>query len=100
MTEFNFTRVALPVNLVQHFFEKQAALTPFKTAVISGGTKLTYGELDNLSNQLANYLVSLGVIPGNFVGVCVERSADMVVSVLGVFEGRMLLSAYGSVIPG
>ena len=86
MTESDNTNLDISDYLVQHFFEKQAVLTPFKTAVISGRLKLTYQELDNLSNQLANYLVSLGVIPGDFVGICIERSVDMVLSVLGVLK--------------
>ena len=86
MTDFNNTEVAIPDYLVQQLFEKQAALNPLKTAVSSGGISLTYRELDHQSNQLANHLVNLGVIPGNIVGVCIERSVDMVVSVLGALK--------------
>ena len=86
MTEFSNTKIDIPDYLVQHFFEKQAVLNPFKTAVILGGINLTYRQLDNQSNQFANYLMNLGVIPGDFVGVCTERSVDMVVSVLAVLK--------------
>ena len=72
--------------LIQNFFENQAGITPLKTAVISEAGNLTYKELDDQSNQLANHLVSMGVIPGDFVGICHERTVDMVVSVLGILK--------------
>jgi tyrocidine synthetase-3 len=86
LRKFNQTEVAIPDILIQNSFEKQVRLNPLKTAVISGGNSLTYQELDNQANQLANYLVSLGVTPGDTVGICIERSIDMVVSVLGVLK--------------
>jgi amino acid adenylation domain-containing protein len=86
MTESDNTSLFTSEYLVQHLFEKQAALNPFKIAVSSGGTSLTYQELDHQSNQLANYLISLGAIPGNFIGICTNRTVEMVVSVLGVLK--------------
>ena len=72
--------------MIQDFFENQVKSTPSKTAVISSGISLTYQELDNLSNQTANYLLNNGVVRGDIVGLCTERSADMVVSVLGILK--------------
>jgi len=86
LRKFNNTEVSIPDCLIQNLFENQTKLTPLKTAVISGGRNLTYRELDNQSNQLANYLLSLGVTPGDIVGLCTERSADMMVSVLGILK--------------
>ena len=67
-------------------FENRAQSVPSKTAVFSAGKKLSYRELDDQSNQLANHLISMGVIPGDIVGVSMERSVDMIVSVLGVLK--------------
>ena len=86
LSEFNRTEVPVPDSLIHNSFEDQAALTPSKTAVVAGAVKLSYRELDNQANQLANYLGSLGVIPGDTVGICMERSADMLISVMGVLK--------------
>ena len=86
LSEFNNTEVSFPSLLIQNLFENQVQLTPFKAAVISGERNLTYKELADQSNQLANHLVNMGVIPGDIVGVCLERSVDMVVSVLGILK--------------
>ena len=86
MNEFNKTEAAIPDCLIQNFFEQQAAERPEKTAIISGGISHSYRELEERSNQLANYLGSLGVKQGDIVGVCLERSFEMVVSVLGVLK--------------
>ncbi|MCE5345210.1 MAG: amino acid adenylation domain-containing protein [Bacteroidales bacterium] len=86
LRKFNNTEVSIPECLVHNYLENQAGLTPSKTAVIAGGRNLTYRELDNQSNQLANYLLSMGVTPGDIVGLCIERSVDMMVSVLGILK--------------
>jgi amino acid adenylation domain-containing protein len=86
LTEFNKTEVPVNDCLIQDLFEKQSIQHPFATAVISGGSRLTYKELNNRSNQLAGYLISLGVAKGDIVGIFIERSVEMVVSVLGVLK--------------
>jgi amino acid adenylation domain-containing protein len=86
LAEFNNTEVDVPDALVHNLFEAQALQTPGNKAVISGGSALTYRDLDAKSNQLARHLVSLGVKGGDVVGICHERSVDMVVSVLGVLK--------------
>src|SRR5205807_3501098 len=55
-------------------------------AVEYGEQKLSYGELDRRSNQLAHYLRKLGVGPEARVGICMERSVEMVVAVLGTLK--------------
>ncbi len=57
----------------------QAATTPDAVALVSGEQTLSYGELNKQANQLAHYLQTLGVREGTLVGLCVERSLDMVV---------------------
>ena len=86
LVEFNDTKVDIPGIMAHNFFEKCADLNPDNTAVICGESKLTYDEMERQSNQLAGYLVSLGVGAGDVVGVCMERSAEMVVSLLAVMK--------------
>ncbi|MGK3966667.1 amino acid adenylation domain-containing protein [Sorangium sp. So ce118] len=72
--------------LVHELFEAQAERTPEAVAVVFGAQSLTYRELNRRANQLAHHLRSLGVGPEVLVGLCVERSLDMVVGLLGVLK--------------
>ena len=56
----------------------QVAATPNSIALRAGGESITYVELDKRANQLANYLVALGVGPETIVGLCLERSPESV----------------------
>ncbi len=75
----------------------QAARTPDKTAVECGDRVLTYRELDERSNQLARYLQQCGVGPDRLVGICVERSPEMLVGLLGILKAG---GAYVPLAPG
>jgi len=72
--------------LLHERFARQAARSPEATAVVCEGERLSYGELDRQANQLARYLAGLGVSAGEPVGICLERSALMVVAILGVLK--------------
>ena len=67
-------------------FERQAAATPDAIAVSFNGERLIYRELNARANRLAHHLRSLGVGPETCVGILVERSHEMVVSILGVLK--------------
>nr|WP_279637144.1 non-ribosomal peptide synthetase [Corallococcus praedator] len=67
-------------------FEAQALKTPEAVAVEYGAQRLTYGELNRRANQLAHHLNGMGVGPEVRVGLCVERSLELVVSVLGILK--------------
>jgi len=67
-------------------WEAQVGRTPEATAVVGGEARLTYRQLDERANQVGHYLQARGVGPEVLVGVCVERSVDMVVAVLGVLK--------------
>jgi amino acid adenylation domain-containing protein/thioester reductase-like protein len=82
-----------PCNLIHQLLENQALQTPDAIAVTFQDEQLTYQELNQKANQVAHYLQSLGVKPETFVGVCIERSLEMVVALLGV------LKAGGAYIP-
>ena len=67
-------------------FERQAAATPDAIAVSFNGERLTYRELNERANRLAHHLRSLRVGPETCVGILVERSHEMVVTILGVLK--------------
>ena len=84
--EYNSTDVPVPDYLIQNLFEKQVISAPDKIAIVSGLKRLTYKELDDQANILSNKLIDLGVVRGDAVGVYIERSAEMVISVLGILK--------------
>lgn len=71
---------------VPQLVEKQSAATPDAVALIEGDYFLNYYELNQRANQLAHYLRKLGVKPNMQVGLCIERSIDMVVGFLGILK--------------
>jgi amino acid adenylation domain-containing protein len=71
---------------IHELFECQSVAAPDRVAVICGDQRITYAELSRRSNRLANALRRLGVGPDRLVGICLERSADMVVAMLGVLK--------------
>jgi amino acid adenylation domain-containing protein len=72
--------------LVPDLVGAQAVATPDAPAVAANGEILTYGELDRRANQLAHHLRALGVGPNVLVGLCIERSAALVVGALGILK--------------
>jgi amino acid adenylation domain-containing protein len=85
--EFNNTSKTYPQNKSLHnLIEEQVKKTPLSIAVIYENQQLTYQELNQRSNQLAHFLRSLGVGPDVPVGICVERSLEMVVGLLGILK--------------
>jgi amino acid adenylation domain-containing protein len=73
-------------HLLHQHFEAQAARTPEAAALRMGEEQLSYAELNARANQLARHLRGLGVCPDVIVGVCMERSVEMVVSLLAVLK--------------
>ncbi|MGJ5672512.1 MAG: amino acid adenylation domain-containing protein [Nostochopsis sp.] len=93
LVEWNNTQVDDPIDKCIHqLFEQQVERTPDAVAVVFGDVQrrnfasLTYHELNSRANQLAHYLQSLGVKPDVLVGICVERSLEMVVGLLGILK--------------
>ena len=94
LVEWNDTRHDYPRDsTIQGLISARAAGAPQKVAVVYDGTSLSYEELELRSNQLANYLRSLGVGLESLVGLYVDRSLEMVVGILGI------LKAGGAYIP-
>ena len=87
LVEWNNTKAEYPSNKCIHqLFEEQVERTPDAVAVVFEGQQLTYNELNCRANQLAHYLQSLGVKPDTLVGICVERSLEMIVGLLGILK--------------
>jgi amino acid adenylation domain-containing protein len=86
-TQWNATahEVDLSRSLVE-MFETQAARNADKVAFSYEGASMSYAELRRCANQMAHHLASRGVAPGTLVGVCMERSLDLVVALLGVLK--------------
>ncbi|MDX6523295.1 MAG: hypothetical protein QOI17_808, partial [Gaiellales bacterium] len=86
LEEWNDTARAVPCATLPELFAAQVKKTPNATAVVSGEQTLSYGELDAHSSQLAHHLRGLGVGPEVVVGLCVERSPEMIVALLGILK--------------
>jgi len=87
LVDWNATDVPYPrEKTLPALIEAQAAATPEAVAVVHGGSRMTYGELNARANRLARYLRKRRVGPDVLVGLCVERSLDMVVGILGILK--------------
>jgi amino acid adenylation domain-containing protein len=86
LVSWNNSRAAVPQQRVHELFEAQAERLPDQVALVLRDAHLTYGGLDRRANQLAHYLRGLGVAPEVRVGLCVERSLDMIVGILGILK--------------
>ncbi|NOK32233.1 amino acid adenylation domain-containing protein [Corallococcus exercitus] len=87
LVTWNQTQAEYPRDAtIPRLFEAQARRTPEAIAVVSGAQRLTYRELEARANQLAHRLRKLGVGPESRVGLCVERTTDVVVGTLGILK--------------
>ncbi|MEH2372336.1 non-ribosomal peptide synthetase [Nostoc sp.] len=87
LIDWNDTKREYSENKCFHqLFEAQVEKTPDAIALIFGDEQLSYKELNIRSNQLADYLKKIGVENESLVGVCVERSLEMIIALLGIFK--------------
>ena len=87
--DFNNTRKNYPKDkTIIDLFEEQVQNTPDNTAVVFENQKLTYKELNERANRLANYLISCGVVPNTNIGVFTYRSIESVVGILAILKLR------------
>jgi tyrocidine synthetase III len=87
LNQFNQNKTNYPKNkTIQELFEEQVAKFPDKIAVNFNGENLTYTELNQLSNNLAHLLRKQGIHPNQLVGIMLDRSLEMVISMLGVLK--------------
>ena len=98
LVEWNDTSVDYPSERCIHeLFEAQVKCNPDAVALVYAGSVLTYGELNARSNQLAHYLLGRGVVTDGLVGICMDRSLEMVIGILGVLKSG---SGYVPIDPG
>ena len=87
LVEFNNTDVEYPRDKsIVDLFEEQVAKTPHGLAAVFENEKLTYKELNEQSNKLAHFLQGKGVKSETLVPLCVERSMEMIIGVLGILK--------------
>jgi amino acid adenylation domain-containing protein len=87
LVDWNATEMEYPVDSTLHAeFSRQAEVTPEKTAVKFEDQSLTYAQVESKSSQIARYLQDQGVAPGDLVGICVNRSANMLVYLYGILK--------------
>ncbi|CAC5343231.1 MULTISPECIES: non-ribosomal peptide synthetase [Planktothrix] len=87
LIKWNNTQTEYPADKCIHqLFEEQAKRTPNAIAVVYENESLTYQELNNRGNQLAHNLQKLGVKPDTLVGLCVKRSLEMIIGILGILK--------------
>jgi amino acid adenylation domain-containing protein len=86
LLDWNQTAASYPQRCLHELIQDQVEHTPDAVAIECGDERLTYRELDVRANQLANHLVALGVGPDVLVGICVERSLEMLVGLLGTLK--------------
>ena len=87
LVEFNATATDYPRDgLIHVMFESQVALTPDALAIVHEGDQVSYAELNRRANRVAHRLLSLGVKPDDRVAICVERSVELVVGLLGILK--------------
>jgi amino acid adenylation domain-containing protein/non-ribosomal peptide synthase protein (TIGR01720 family) len=87
LSEWNRTRAEFPSERCLHeLIEEQVGRSPGAVAVLFEREQLTYAELNGRANQLARHLRKLGVGPEVRVGICLERSLEMVVGLLGILK--------------
>ena len=88
LTDWNDTAIPYPQanQCIHKIFEQQVSLTPDAVAVVYEQKQLSYQDLNHKANQLAHHLENLGVRPDTLVGICVERSLEMVIGLLAILK--------------
>jgi amino acid adenylation domain-containing protein len=86
LTQWNDTAHPVPAATLPVLFEAQVARTPEATALVFEETSLSYRELNSRANRLAHYLIGQGIGPEDRVALCLPRSVEMVVGLLGIVK--------------
>jgi amino acid adenylation domain-containing protein len=86
LTIWNDTGTNYPHKCIQELFEQQVELNGEAIALVWAQEQLTYQELNTRANQLANYLLKLGIQPDQLVGIAIDRSLETIVAILGILK--------------
>lgn len=88
LNEWNQTKTSYPALSIPLQFEAMCQKYRDKTAIIGENIKISYDQLDQRSNQFARYLRRKGVKKGDFIGVSIPRSVELIVAILGIFKAE------------
>lgn len=87
INEWNDTNIPFPTHKKVHeLFQEQVNRTPDRVAVVFENKALTYQELNTMSEKLAIHLQEMGVKPNTLIGICVDRSLDMIVGLMAILK--------------
>ncbi|QFS50801.1 non-ribosomal peptide synthetase [Nostoc sphaeroides] len=86
LNTWNSNQIYVPQQCIHQLFEVQVEKTPDAVAVVFENEKITYKELNQRANKLAHYLQTQGIKPDILVGICLERSCELVVGILGILK--------------
>jgi surfactin family lipopeptide synthetase A len=86
LVEWNQTAKQFPLIFAHQLFESHAKSNPSLSGVTCGKRELSYGELDQRANQVAGHLRKLGVGPDVPVALCLDRSLEMIIAILGILK--------------
>jgi len=86
LSTFNNTKTTYPAECLHKQFEAQVERTPHALAVQQADHRLSYAELNRQANQLAHYLLELGVQPDDRIVLCLERSPELIIAILAVLK--------------
>ncbi|MFM7883252.1 MAG: amino acid adenylation domain-containing protein, partial [Microcystis panniformis] len=86
LKEWNDTEVHYPDGCIHQLFEEQVKRSPDAIAIITENEQLTYRQLNEKANQLGRYLASKGVKSESLVGICLERTTEMVIGLLAILK--------------
>ncbi|MEM8604799.1 MAG: amino acid adenylation domain-containing protein, partial [Cyanobacteria bacterium P01_H01_bin.121] len=86
LIDWNQTETNIPSACIHELIEQQASQNPDAIAVVFADQALSYQQLNERANQLAHYLQSLGITAGERLGICLERSLDLIVGLLAILK--------------
>ncbi len=86
LEDFNPAALPFPQSTLPNLFEEQVARSEDAVAVVSSGKSLSYRELNQQANQLAQFLIARGACPESLVALCLDRSIEMIVAMMAVLK--------------
>lgn len=99
LVDWNNTAKSFPNLRIHELFEAQVEQNPDRSALVFRGERLTYAELNVRANQLAHHLRQNGAVNGSLIGVCIERSFEMVVALLAILKAGAAYVPYDPELP-
>ena len=100
LVDWNHTQADYPAyDCIHHLFERQASITPEAIAVQTDHLQISYQALNDRANQLAHRLSRLGAGPDTIVGVCLDRSPELMVALLGILKAGSAYLPFDPVYP-